>query len=330
MARPLRIIFPNAFYHVMNRGVGRRAIFQIDDDYGMFLEAVKESSRYFDIRVISYGLMPNHYHLLIQTPKANLSRAMRHLNGVYTQRYNRLHKQDGPLFRGRYKAILVQEDEYLTHLIRYIHLNPVQANLTDDLSKYPYTSHKDYLKGKDQAPWLHVRLGLAFFSDRLKQALQDYREFIKGGIDPKMLSFFNQKKQDPVLGAPDFIERIKETYITKDYKLTTEIPEERGLAGQKIADEILRKTSLDFGVPSGTLFSSRRGETNRARLVAVALTRDLSGLRLAVIAKIFRMGSYKSVASSCHRLHLQCAIEPGLKKRYDELSRKLTKSQKEI
>ena len=89
MSRPLRIEYPNAFYHVMNRGAGRKNIYLVDEDYGMFLEAVKESSKLFDIRIVSFCLMPNHYHLLLQTPKANLSRAMRHLNGVFTQRFNR-------------------------------------------------------------------------------------------------------------------------------------------------------------------------------------------------------------------------------------------------
>jgi putative transposase len=110
MARPLRIEYPNAFYHVMNRGLSRREIYLGDDDYEIFLGVLKETSKLFDIRVLAYAFMPNHYHLLIQTPKANLSRAMRHLNGVYTQRFNRFHNNDGPLFRGRYKAILIQEE----------------------------------------------------------------------------------------------------------------------------------------------------------------------------------------------------------------------------
>src|SRR3989338_9593536 len=175
MARPLRIEYPGAFYHVMNRALNRQDIYLIDQDYQVFLETLKETSKLFSTRIVSYCLMPNHYHLLLQTPKANLSRTMRHLNGVYTQRFNRVHKKDGPLFRGRYKAILVQEDEYLTHLIRYIHLNPVQANLVSNLSKFPWTSHKDYLKGQDQSPWLHARLGLAFFSSKLKQSIKDYQ-----------------------------------------------------------------------------------------------------------------------------------------------------------
>lgn len=328
MSRPLRIEYPNAFYHVMNRGASRQTIYLIDDDYQMFLEAVKEASKFFGIRVIAYALMPNHYHLLVQTPKANLSRAMRHLNGVYTQRFNRVHKKDGPLFRGRYKAILVQEDEYLTHLIRYIHFNPIQANLTQDLSKYPWTSHRDYLKGQDQSSWLHVCLGLAFFSSRLKIALKGYREFMKSGVDPRTLTFYSKKKQSSILGDPDFLDHIKEKYIFTDRKLSTEVPEERIFKGQKKAQQIAQATAKHFQRSKGELYLSRRGEPNHARLVAVSLTRDLSGLKLWEIAKTFGMGSYKSVGTSCYRLKARLAKSPDLKKQYEQLSQ--TCSQEEI
>jgi len=319
MSRPLRIEYPNAFYHVMNRGAGRQAIYLIDDDYGMFLEAVKESAKFFDIHVICYCLMPNHYHLLIQTPKANLSRAMRHLNGVYTQRFNRLHKKDGPLFRGRYKAILIQEDEYLTHLIRYIHLNPVQANPTEDLSKYPWTSHKDYLKGTDEAPWLHVRLGLAFFSSKLKKALKEYREFIKSGVDPKTLAFYGKKKQSPILGDPDFLEHIKEKYILTDRKLSTEIPEERKMTGTAITKRILKETARAFSKPEESIYLSKRGELHPARLTALSLSRELSGLRLSEIAELFQVKSYRTVASSCFRFKKLIAQDRDVFRRYTKV-----------
>ena len=320
MSRPLRIEYPNAFYHVMNRGANRQEIYLVDDDYEIFLEVVKETSKFFGIRIISYCLMPNHYHLLLQTPKANLSRAMRHLNGVYTQRFNRYHKKDGPLFRGRYKAILVQEDEYLTHLVRYIHLNPIQANLMDDLAKYPWTSHKHYLKGEDQVPWLHVRLGLAFFSNKLKTSLKVYRQFLKDGVDPKTLAFYGKKKQSPILGDPDFLDMIKEKYLFTDRKLSSEIPEERNFKGQKKAEEIAEATAKLFQRLRRELYVSRRGEQNHARLIAVSLTRDLSGLKLSEIAQIFRMNSYKSVGTSCYRLKARLTKEPILRKQYERLT----------
>lgn len=316
MSRPLRIEYPNAFYHVMNRGADRRPIYLIDDDYSIFLEVVKETSKLFGIRILAYSLMPNHYHLLIQTPKANLGRAMRHLNGVYTQRFNRYHKKDGPLFRGRYKAILVQEDEYLTHLVRYIHLNPVTANLTQDLSKYPWTSHKEYLRGEDLSPWLHTRLGLAFFGGKLKKALIQYREFIKSGIDPKTLNFYSKKNQAPILGDPDFLNEIKEKYIFTDKKLDTEIPEERKAQGSMIVARILKAVSKSFLSPEEALMSSKRGERNLPRLTALSLTRELSGLKLSEIADFFKIKSYRTVGTGCYRFKRLLSQDKNLSKRY--------------
>ena len=107
MPRPTRIQYENAFYHVMNRGRGRQRIFHNDAYYQEFLKTLEEAYQRFDAIIHAYCLMGNHYHLLIETPRANLDRIMRHINGIYTQRYNRLKGTDGPLFRGRYKPILV-------------------------------------------------------------------------------------------------------------------------------------------------------------------------------------------------------------------------------
>jgi putative transposase len=319
MSRPLRIEYPNAFYHVMNRGLGRQRIYLIDDDYGMFLDALQESSKLYNLRVIAFCLMPNHYHLLVQTPKANLSRAMRHLNGVYTQRFNRIHKSDGPLFRGRYKAILIQEDEYLTHLIRYIHLNPLQANLVQSPLKYPWSSHKNYLKGKDESQWLHTCLGLSFFASRLKTAIRAYRKFLEGGIDPRTRAFYYNKKQNPIFGDPDFIELVREKYVLGNQKLSSEVPEKRIYEGQRMADKIAKEAARVFGVPLQSLGRSRRGQTNHARLAAINLTRELSGLKLSEIAQCYGMDSYKSVAASCHRLKTRLKTERDLNRRYISL-----------
>ena len=129
MARPLRIEYPGAWYHVMNRGVDRQPIFLHDAHRESFLSLLSDISRSYQVEIHAYCLMNNHYHLLVRTPLGNISRAMRHLNGVYTQRFNSMEKRDGSLFRGRFKAILVEADEYLLRLSRYIHLNPVAAKL---------------------------------------------------------------------------------------------------------------------------------------------------------------------------------------------------------
>ncbi|MCU7815442.1 MAG: transposase [Candidatus Thiodiazotropha sp. (ex Rostrolucina anterorostrata)] len=148
MSRPLRVEYENAFYHVMNRGRGRQQVFREAAYYEAFLDCLKEAH--------AYCLMGNHYHLLISTPRGNLSRVMRHVNGVYTQRHNRLRRTDGPLFRGRYKAILVDASSYLLQLSRYIHRNPIEIHksLVQQLDDYPWSSYPAYV-GKAKPPdWL--------------------------------------------------------------------------------------------------------------------------------------------------------------------------------
>ena len=128
MSRPLRIEYPDAWYHVMNRGRRSEEIFLGKEDYKTFIELLEESVELWNVRVSAYCLMTNHYHLLIQTPEANLSRCMRHINGVYTQRFNKRHHLDGQLFRGRYKSMLVDADSYLLQLVRYIHRSNTYAS----------------------------------------------------------------------------------------------------------------------------------------------------------------------------------------------------------
>ena len=127
MSRPLRIDYPNAWYHVMNRGRRSETIFSDKEDYIGFLELMQEACSMFNLRVSAYCLMSNHYHILLQTPEANHSRCMRHINGIYIQRYNRRYHTDGQLFRGRFNAILVEVDNYLLELVKYIHRNPLQS-----------------------------------------------------------------------------------------------------------------------------------------------------------------------------------------------------------
>ena len=120
MARLPRINLENGWYHLMNRGAGRRNIFDKDFHFTVFLKTLAQITSSFEVEIHSYCLMPNHYHLLMRTPHANISRAMHYLDGVYTQRYNRLVKTDGPLFRGRFKSILIDADSYLARVSRYM------------------------------------------------------------------------------------------------------------------------------------------------------------------------------------------------------------------
>ncbi|MCP3888454.1 MAG: transposase [Desulfobulbaceae bacterium] len=206
MARPLRIEYPNAWYHVMNRGRRGDNIFSDKTDFEKFLGVLQESSEMFGCRVVAFCLMTNHYHILLQTPSGNLSRVMRHVNGVYTQRYNRRHKVDGQLFRGRYKNVLVEEDSHLVELLRYIHRNPVRARICQSVSDYPWSSHHVYVATTQKSNWLYTELLLGMFSENL----------------------FSKKKLPTILGSRNFVDWIKGKYYQK--KKHDEVPQSKDLA----------------------------------------------------------------------------------------------------
>jgi REP element-mobilizing transposase RayT len=202
MARPLRIEYPDAFYHVTSRGNERKEVFRDGTDYKLFLKTLKESAEFFTVKVHSYCLMPNHFHLLLETKQPNLSKFMQRLLGVYTTRFNRKHKRCGHLFQGRYKALVVDKDSYLLELTRYIHLNPVKAGLAASPEDYAWSSMRAFLKGPSEFPCTQFILQ----SFRSKT---DYKNFILSGI---------QNSKDPIkeaigglfLGSEKFVEKFKQ------------------------------------------------------------------------------------------------------------------------
>lgn len=148
MSRPLRIEYPGAFYHVTARGNERKDIFADDRDQERFLFYVNAAFERYKARIHAYCLMSNHYHLLIETPVGNLAQTMRHINGLYTTYFNVKRNRNGHLFQGRYKAILVEKDEYAGELSRYIHLNPVRAKIVERPEDYEWSSYRSYIETK--------------------------------------------------------------------------------------------------------------------------------------------------------------------------------------
>src|SRR3989338_3441126 len=179
MARPLRIEYPGAFYHVISRGNEGKAIFKGESDYELFLKTLQDSSSRFDILVHAYCLMPNHLHLLVQTKDSNLSQFMKRLLGVYTIRFNRRHKRCGHLFQGRYKAYLIDQDSYFLQLSRYIHLNPVKAKLSANPEDYRWSSMPFFLK-QNAPSFLYREFTLKSFNSP-----KDYRAFVTEGMVEK-------------------------------------------------------------------------------------------------------------------------------------------------
>ena len=153
MARRPRLLAPGILYHVIVRGNQRQKTFLSDGDYQAYLERLGRYRKSLGVTVYAYCLMPNHVHLLVETGAHPLSRFMQGLQQTYTQYFNRKHRKVGHLFQGRYKAIVCDKDEYLLSLVRYIHLNPIRANMVRKLDQYPYSGHRHYLEGRVSEFW---------------------------------------------------------------------------------------------------------------------------------------------------------------------------------
>ena len=181
MARPIRLEFPGALYHITSRGDRREDIYDDDNDREAFLSILTEVCRTYNWVCHAYCLMSNHYHLLIETPEGNLAKGMRQLNGVYTQTYNRTHERVGHVFQGRYKAILVEKDSYLLELARYIVLNPVRANMVRSAKDWPWSSYRATAGQGQGVDCLNIDWLLSVFGKRKHNAMKCYREFIQEG-----------------------------------------------------------------------------------------------------------------------------------------------------
>lgn len=211
MARPIRLEFPDAIYHVTTRGNGGEDIFIDDQDRQQFLTVLGEVVFRAGWIVHAYVLMDNHYHLLIETPHGNLSRGMRQLNGVYTQRFNSLHGSGGRVFQGRFKAVLVERDGFLLELCRYIVLNPLRVKAVKNISRYRWSSYRATV-GEVQPPvWLNTEWLLSHFGRNTAVAQRKYAEFVEAGIGlPSPLS---KVKSQILLGSPAFIKKMKQRLL---------------------------------------------------------------------------------------------------------------------
>jgi len=200
MARPLRIEFPGALYHVISRGNARAPIFVDDPDRLRLLDILGDVVDQFAWICHAYCLMPNHYHLVIETPEANLSRGMRQLNGVYTQRFNRRHDRVGHVLQGRFKAILVEREAHFLELTRYVVLNPVRAEMVRDPQEYRWSSLRAALGRVPPPRWLTVEPLLEQFGSPAR-----YREFVRGGIGRDSPC---AKKRGSLLGSKEFAREV--------------------------------------------------------------------------------------------------------------------------
>ena len=209
MARPLRIELAGALYHVTSRGDRREDIFIGDSDRRQWLEIFKSVCERFNWVCHAYCLMDNHYHIVVETVEGNLSKGMRQLNGVYTQQFNRTHKRVGHVYQGRYKAILVDKDNYLLELSRYVVLNPVRAGMVKSAGAWSWSSYRATVGRLHPPSWLETNAILSQFSKQKQRAIEKYVDFVRAGVG--LPSVWHELKNQIYLGDENFVNAMQNT-----------------------------------------------------------------------------------------------------------------------
>jgi REP element-mobilizing transposase RayT len=295
VARPARIEYNGAFYHVMNRGNRGEGIYIDDRDKERFLEILGNIEKRYGIRIYIYVLMTNHYHLLIETPYGNLSRAIQRLNGDYALYFSKRHNRPGHLFQGRYKAMLVEKDAYLLELSRYIHLNPLRTGIVKRPEQYRWSSLPEYLRRRTRLPFkLEREWILSIFGRKRKEAAKRYLEFIYGGIE----------EENPaegavggwILGSEKWIDEITEKWGNLTSK---ELRGAKAIRKRATIKDIEREVCREFKVEEEDIKQARYN--NVARLAAIYLTVNYSGLGLKEAGQRYGGVSYNAVAKASSR-----------------------------
>jgi len=240
MARPLRIEYPGAVYHITSRGNDKKAVFKDDQDRETFLKILAHVNKRYHWLCHAYCLMDNHYHLMIETPDGNLALGMRQLNGVYTQARNKRYNKTGHLFQGRYKAILIQKDTHLLEVCRYVVLNPVRARMVEKPEDWRWSSFRA-TAGKEAAlPCLTTDWILGQFSRTRAKAEKEYRQFVQWGIGKETI--WNEVKGQTLLGEDDFIDSLAEHI--KRHKDIPEISKSQRYANRPELEKIFKEHIL--------------------------------------------------------------------------------------
>ncbi|MFZ3091770.1 MAG: transposase [Nitrospirota bacterium] len=308
MARPLRIEYPCAFYHITSRGNERRDIFKSDTERERFLSYLESATERYGAAIHVYCLMSNHYHLLLETPLGNLSQIMRHINGAYTTYFNIKRQRSGHLFQGRYKAIIIDADEYAGELSRYIHLNPVRAGIVDKPEGYRWSSYQ-YYNGKKPPEWLKVDFILSYFGKGKFMSQKKYREFVNALLEVEYDSPLKDTIASTILGGINFVKEISGKHLTNK-KVDRNLPALRELSKASIT-EIIKEVDSIF-----------RGDAVLSRKAAIYLCHRYSGRTLMEIGDYFNIGE-SAVSQTSRRFGLVLNRDKGLRKKIEHIRENL-------
>jgi len=316
MGRPLRVEYPGALYHITSRGNERKKIYLDESDRVKFLEILREYHDRYGILIHSYVLMDNHYHLILETPAGNLLKVMHGINGGYTGYFNRKYKRAGHLFQGRYKGIIVDKENYLVQLSRYVHLNPVRAAIVGRPEQYRWSSYPGYIgKGKEYQ-WVEYSWILSKFGSNTKRAREKYREYVEEGLREEIETPLKNLHGQIILGIDEFIERIKRMLKGKD--LSHEIIERKRLMAQTLPDEVIKKVAKAFGTKE-EIVKERGHKDNIARKAAIYFIKRYSMLSNEAIGKLFGGIHFSAISKASDRLRKEIIADKKLANLVNEL-----------
>ena len=310
MARPLRIQYPGAFYHITSRGNEQDEIFKNDRDREKFLSYLDSATDRYGAVIHVYCLMKNHYHLLLETPRGNLSEIMRHINGAYTTYFNFKRDRAGHLLQGRYKAILIEADEYSEQLSRYIHLNPVRVKAVIKPQDYPWSSYPNYIGEKKAPEWLKMDFILGYFGKKVSLAQKNYRVFVEGMIGEKEKSPLKEVAFSTFLGSMEFVKAVSKKHLKKK-KADREVPALRKITNQIAITEIEKAAAKIFVK-----------EEKISKKASLYLSHRYSGRKLKEIGKYFGL-SESGVTQASVRFKKKLEEDRKLRRKVKQIKSRL-------
>jgi REP element-mobilizing transposase RayT len=299
MARPLRIQFAGALYHVISRGNERKPIVRDRADREKRLDWLRRTVETYGWRLYAFVLMTNHEHLFLQTPEASLAAGMQYLNGSYTGYFNRRHGRSGHLFQGRYRGHLIEEEGHYLEVSRYIHLNPVRARAVDAPEKWPWGSYRGYRWARRALPWVTYGRVLAEFGRSEADARRAYTRFVQAGLDEPKKSPFANAVGGLLLGSAEFVARIQERL--KSRPVDKALPELEKLRERPSLRRIATAVAGHFDRDVASWSAGTRSD-DASRAVAAYLARRRFGYRAAEVADWLGYSGHGSVRNALARV----------------------------
>jgi putative transposase len=304
--------FPNTFYHVLSRGNERKEIFGDDRDYLRFLETIGRAVDKFHIEVHAYVLMPNHYHLLIRTSQANLSKAMHWLGVSYSVWFNQRHQRSGHLFQGRFKSFVIQDDNYFRAMCMYIHGNPLRAGIVKDLSEYKWSSYSSYAYKGRRERWLTTDLILSMCGGTGRRFNEAQESCLGKGSD-----LLNDLRYGTYLGSEEYAQTCLGRLKGEKHR---EKPQVKFLLKSQDIKETALRVLNDLGEKEPDMvLGSTRGKSRPSRDIAIYVLAHLGVFSNREIGEVFRVG-YTAVTEAIKRAGSYLANNKGLKTKVKKLT----------